>query len=63
MPTDFYYFACTPEVTCEFIRIQGVTGSVTLDWSSRAAYCCRAAQHNFTLQANIVLVNQFLQTH
>ena len=22
MPTDFYFFACTPEATCEFIPIQ-----------------------------------------
>ena len=38
MPTVFYFFACAPEATCEFIHIQWVNESVTLDWSSRAAY-------------------------
>ena len=38
MPTYFYISACTPEATCEFILIQRVNGSVTLDRSSRAAY-------------------------
>ena len=38
MPTVFYFFACTPEATCEILHIQRVNGNVTLDWSSRAAY-------------------------
>ena len=40
VPMDFYiYFAArTPETTCEFIPIEWVYGSVTLDRSSRAAY-------------------------
>ena len=36
-PADFFFLACTPEETCQFIPIQRVNGSVKLDRSPRAS--------------------------